>query len=250
MVTGAPVSGDTDLQSQVLHELVEMINYRRWIADLALPWLGSDALEVGSGLGDYAAEWAGAGARVTASEADPGRLAHLRARFAGDGRVAVQALHVPVVHTADHSTVVAINVLEHIDDDVAALETFGRLVQPGGHIVLFVPAHPLLYSRFDAAIGHARRYTRRALREAMEAAGLEITALHHVNAPGALAWFVAMRMLRLQPRAGAALRGFDRYVVPAIRALESRVKPPFGQSLFAVGQTLPTPRPRGRLAAR
>lgn len=231
------VEGDTDLQSRVLRELGEANNYRRWIAELALPWLGDDPLEVGSGLGDYAAEWAEAGVRVTASEADPARLAGLRQRFANDDHVTVRELLVPVEDTADHSAVVAVNVLEHIDEDVVALRALTRMVAPGGHIVLFVPAHPFAYSPFDADIGHARRYTRRTLGRALQEAGLEVVTLHHVNAPGLLAWLIAMRMLRLQPRSGAALRWFDRYALPLIRKVESRGRPPFGQSLFAVGRT-------------
>ena len=87
-----PVAGDTALQSFTLESLASAVNYHRWVEDLASPHLGEDPLEVGSGLGDYAAAWVGRGQlRVTVSDADPGRLAHLRSRFPDGGSVAVRS---------------------------------------------------------------------------------------------------------------------------------------------------------------
>lgn len=232
------VEGDTTLQSDVLEDLVEAHHYRRWLVGLAVPHLGDDPLEVGSGLGHYAAEWAAAGVpRWTASEADPARLQDLRSRFAGHPVVRVRELAVPVSETAEHSAVVAYNVLEHIPDDVEALRGFARLLRPGGRVVLVVPAFPSAMSSFDLAIGHQRRYRRRTLRAAVEQAGLQVEVLHHVNSVGLLAWYLHMRLMGGRPRAGFTLQVFDRGFVPVLRRLEARVPPPFGASLFLVART-------------
>jgi SAM-dependent methyltransferase len=231
------VEGDTGLQSEILEDLVEARNYRRWLVDLALPHLGDDPLEVGSGLGHYAADWAAAGVpRWTASEADPGRLAQLRQRFDGDPVVRVRELAVPIEETAEHSAVVAYNVLEHIPDDVGALRAFAGLLRPGGAVVLVVPAFPSAMSEFDRAIGHQRRYRRRTLRRAAEQAGLRLEVLHHVNVIGLLGWYVAVKALKGRPKAGLLLTVYDRGVVPWLRRVEARVRPPFGQSLFLVAR--------------
>src|SRR5690606_4833660 len=82
------VSGDTRLQSTVLESLSSAVRYRRWLADLARPYLGEHPIEIGSGNGDYAAEWVTpadhqpAIVSFTATEADEGRVAALARRFA------------------------------------------------------------------------------------------------------------------------------------------------------------------------
>ena len=231
------VEGDSGLQSDVLEDLVEARNYRRWLVDLAAPYLGDDPLEVGGGLGHYAAEWAAAGLpRFTTSEADLARLEVLRTRFEHDPVVRVRELAVPIAETATHSAVVACNVLEHIPDDVAALRAFAGLVRPGGAVVVLVPAFPSAMSQFDLAIGHQRRYRRASLRRAAEDAGLVVEVLHYVNLPGLLAWYIAVKLLRGRPKAGLLLTVYDRGVVPWLRRLEARCPPPFGQSLFLVAR--------------
>ena len=231
------VTGDSALQTDVLEDLVEARCYRRWLVDLALPHLGDEPLEIGSGLGHYAADWAASGVpRLTASEADPDRLAVLTERFADQPAITVCELTVPISLTAEHSAVVAINVLEHVPDDVGALKAFTGLLRPGGRVVLVVPAFPSAMSAFDLAIGHQRRYRRQTLRTALEQAGLQIEVLHHVNSIGLLGWYVAVKALKGRPKAGVLLTAYDRGVVPCLRRLEARRPPPFGQSLFAVAR--------------
>lgn len=231
-----PVAGDTALVSFTLESLTSAVNYHRWVEDLAAPHLGEDPLEVGSGLGDYAQAWVDRGQpRVTVSDADPSRLTHLRSRFPAGGPVVVRELDVMSGEAGSYSAVVAINVLEHLSDDVAALRAMAGRVRPGGKVVIFVPAFPFAMSRFDRTVGHFRRYRRHTLVAAFTAAGLEVEQVRYVNAPGLLAWFLGMRLLRMTPQDGATVRLWDRFVIPLARAAEARRQPPFGQSVFAVG---------------
>ena len=230
------IQGDSDYQSRMLEETAAAKNYREWLVSLALPYIGDKPLEVGSGIGDYAEEFGLRGAHVTASEAHPERLIQLHERFAGNPNVAVRELAVPVRDTGDYSSVVAYNVLEHIPDDVDALRGLAPLLRPQGRLILFVPAFPIAMSELDRRIGHQRRYRRRTLRRAVETAGYDVEVLHHVNSIGLLAWIVVMRLLRGETAAGPGLRIYDSLVIPVIRAIESRIRPPFGQSLFIVAR--------------
>jgi SAM-dependent methyltransferase len=231
------IGGDSRLQSEVLESLSDARRYRGWLAELALPHLGDDPIEVGSGNGDYALEWAPHVRRLTVTEADPARLAALRDRFAGHPTIAVRELSLQCEVTAAHSAVVSYNVLEHIRDDVAALGAMARLAAPGAAVVLIVPAFPSAMGRFDRAIGHERRYTRASLEAALRAAGLAVEELRYVNPIGLLSWYLGVRALGMTPRDGAALRAYDRVVVPVSRWTERLVRPPFGQSVLAVART-------------
>ncbi len=225
------------LQLRVLEALESARRYNRWIADLTLPFLGDDPLEIGSGIGVSAELWLEAGLpAITTSELDPDSLRRLHERFDGDTRVRVIAVNLEEAAGADHSAVVALNVLEHIADDSGALRGAARLVRPGGLVVIFVPAFPFAAGRFDRLIGHERRYTIATISRAFAEADLELESVRYVNAPGLAAWFLGVRVLRLIPGDGPLLRAWDRLVIPVARKLEGRWSPPFGQSVLAIGR--------------
>jgi SAM-dependent methyltransferase len=232
------ITGDTHYQSQVLEDLSDAANYRRWLSDLVRPYLGDDPIEVGAGLGLHARDWLEHTGRLTVAEGDEERLAALRAAFAGEPGVRVRHLLLPAEETGEHSAVVALNVLEHIEQDVAALRSMAGLLRPGGAAVLIVPAFQSAMSAFDHKVGHVRRYTLRSLAGALSGAGLHIEELRYINPMGLLAWYIICRGLGRFPSNGAVLRAYDRLVVPVVRRVDRR-RPPFGQSVFAVARRLP-----------
>jgi SAM-dependent methyltransferase len=230
---------DPLLQHRTLETLASARNYNEWVSSLAEPYLGLSPLEIGSGLGEFAALWLAAGVpHIAVSELDQSGVEILEKRFAADDRVDVLSLDItqPDPTGRQFSSVVAINVLEHIEDDVGALSRASALVAPGGAVVVFVPAHPWAMSVFDRSIGHWRRYTKQTLGSVFADAGLSLERIHHINAPGLVAWTVGMKFLRRTPTDAAILRAYDRIVVPVTRRAETRWTPPFGQSLFAVGR--------------
>ncbi|HZM80234.1 MAG TPA: class I SAM-dependent methyltransferase [Candidatus Limnocylindrales bacterium] len=232
----AGINGDTLLQSAVLEDLSDAVNYQRWLADLVRPYLGDDPLEIGSGLGDYAALWLPDVKHLTATEGDPQRLVALKTRFAGEPKVTARELLLPTDETGSHSAVVALNVWEHIDDHVGALISAKRLLRPGGAVALVVPAFEAAMSRFDREIGHVRRYTTGSMAQALTAADLKIEDLRYVNPVGLISWMVVCKLLRQRPKNGPALRVYDRMVVPVLRKAERGRKPRFGQSVLAVAR--------------
>jgi len=230
--------GELAYQHRVLESLSSAQNYIAWLASLAGPHLGDDPIEIGAGAGDYAAAWLAEGVgRITLTEADPHLLGGLRSRFERDARVAVRELDVTKSPEAEHSAVVAFNVLEHIEDDAGALRSARKLVRPRGAIVMLVPAFEFATSRFDHDIGHHRRYTKKTLGAAYRNAGIEVERLAYVNASGLLGWIVAMKWFRRAPSEGVLLRAWDNVVVPVARRVEAVKTPPFGQSLLAVGRS-------------
>jgi SAM-dependent methyltransferase len=232
----AEILGDQKVQSEVLEGLSMCVNHRKWFADFAVPYLGDHPIEVSAGMGDYAAEWFAHVPRMTVSEVEPDRLVALKERLGTVPGMDVRELMLPATEPADHSAAISYNVLEHIDDDVSALRSMGELVRPGGHVVIVVPAFNWAMSPADYATGHVRRYTKKSMRKAMEAAGLDIVKLHYANMFGLFGYVFTTKILRLLPGPGKLVLVYDRFVAPINRALEKIANPPFGQSVVAVAK--------------
>ncbi|BCJ65627.1 class I SAM-dependent methyltransferase [Polymorphospora rubra] len=230
------ITGDQRVQSEVLEGLATAVNHRRWFVNLAIPHLGDNPIEIGSGLGDYALEWAKHFERFTATEADPDRLVQLKERMESVPNVEVRQMLLPHSERGDYSAAVSYNVLEHIEDHVGALRSMRDLVRPGGNIVLIVPAFPFAMSPVDIATGHVRRYTKKTMRAALEEAGLTVEKLHYANALGLIGYYMATSVFKLTPKEGPMVKVYDTLVLPTTKAAESLVRPPFGQSVFAVAR--------------
>jgi SAM-dependent methyltransferase len=230
----ADITGDQRIQSEVLEGLATAVNHRRWFVELALPYLGDNPIEIGSGLGDYALEWSARLPRFTATEADPDRLVLLKERLAERSSIDVRQMLLPTSDTGDYSAAVSYNVLEHIEDHVGALRSMATLVRPGGRIILIVPAFMFAMSQVDIATGHVRRYTKKTMRAALTEAGLEVEKLHYANALGLLGYYTATSIFKLAPKEGPMVKVYDSVVLPVTKAFERVVRPPFGQSVFAV----------------
>jgi len=232
------INGDQQIQSEVLEGLATAVNHRRWFVELAVPYLGDNPIEIGSGLGDYALEWADQVPRFTATEADQDRLVTLKERLSSYATIEVRQMLLPLPsnEVGDFSAAVSYNVLEHIDDHVGALRSMAQLVRPGGAVVLIVPAFQFALGPADIATGHLRRYTKKTMAAALTEAGLTIERLHYANALGLIGYYLATCVFKLMPKEGPMVKLYDRLVLPVTKAAESLVRPPFGQSVFAVAR--------------
>lgn len=220
-----------------LEVMSDAVRYRRYLLDLLEPHLGPAVLEVGSGLGDLA-EGLDGYERLVVTDVDPDCLAELSRRFGGRPDVEVETFDLRQDRrvTSPVDSVLAVNVLEHIEDDVTALRRMTAQVVPGGTVVLFVPAYPSLYGPHDRAAGHVRRYTPQTLRAAVVASGLNVEMLHPVNFLGGIAWWVAVRVGGCASPRSRLVGLYDRLVVPVVRLMERSWKPPFGQSIICVAR--------------
>jgi SAM-dependent methyltransferase len=214
--------------------------YNRWMYDAIAPWLGRRVLEIGSGIGNMSAHiLAGERERVVLTDIDPWYLDRLREQFQDRSEVDVQELTLPdptaESRYADEQldTVVALNVVEHIEDDVGTLRTMAGLLTPGGRAVILVPALQSIFGSLDEELGHFRRYSRASLSAAFERAGLRLEHMTWYNRVGVLGWWLNARVRRVKRIPLDQLRAFDR-MVPALR-YERFFPLPFGQSLIAIG---------------
>ena len=215
-------------------EIAQARSYNGWLFDRARPLLGRRVLDFGAGVGTFTELAAAAGAHVVAMEPEAEFAEVLQERFVGDGRVEVVQTTIERLNARDFDSVICFNVLEHIEDDAAALRSIVDRLLHGGRLFLLVPAHPNLYGGYDRAAGHLRRYSKGHLRELLTVPDLEIQTLRHVNPAGALGWFLRVRLGSNEEWPSAAFGAFDR-LVPVLRPLD-RVRLPFGLSLWAIAR--------------
>jgi SAM-dependent methyltransferase len=213
--------------------------YRAYQLELIAPHCGRSVLEVGAGLGDFAAQFDDLD-RLVVTDVDPGAVAAMARRFTDRPEVEARRLDLDDPATLEIgppvSTVVAINVLEHIEQDADALRRLSGLVEPGGRVVMFVPGYQQLYGEFDRVVGHVRRYTPDTLVDAFRRAGLRPDEVRPVNLLGGLAWWATVRRGGVGAPNPRLVRAYDRWLVPTTRFIERRVRPPFGQSVLGVAE--------------
>ncbi|HLK21388.1 MAG TPA: methyltransferase domain-containing protein [Bryobacteraceae bacterium] len=213
-------------------------NYFAWQHRLIDRELGARVLEVGSGIGNFTAKLLARDA-VIAVDLESECVQRLTQRFPHQPNLHSFACDVlspefRALSRFQPDSAVIVNVLEHVEQDAAALEAVVSVIAPGGSIVLLIPAFPSLYGPIDKNLGHHRRYTRRAIRELAEQAGLRVRKLHYMNSIGFFGWWINAHILKRESQSESQIRIFDRYIVPPMSTLERRLHPPFGQSLLAV----------------
>lgn len=214
-------------------------NYHAWILSQFEPYLGSTVAEVGAGSGNFSSQLVRKiSGTLIAVEPYSQMFPLLERRFADNKRIVCEPYFFTDIASRYRGlidSIVYVNVLEHVKDDLQELITARDTLKPGGHICIFVPALPFLFSEYDASVGHYRRYTKRPFARLMHEAGFEIVSLRYFDIAGIIPWLLFMKLLR-QPLTSGSAGLYDRLVVPSMRKIESLISPPVGKNLIVVGR--------------
>jgi SAM-dependent methyltransferase len=233
-VTSELPSVDEELLA-TLHSLEGAPVYLDWLLSLVEPHLTGEIAEIGAGTGTMTGRLREFG-RVTAFEPAESSFNVLRDRYREHDGIDVVLGGYEDVGEGKFDSALLSNVIEHIDDEAAALRTIWAALKPGGVVVFINPAHALLMSDFDRRIGHHRRYRAKQFARRLEDAGFEMVSSSYINPIGAIGWFITARLLRLDPTANRFLSHYDRFVIPVSRAVTPLTGRAFGQSVVAVAR--------------
>lgn len=222
-----------------LESLARARNYYRWLLRRFSPYVGAEVIEIGAGTGTFSEFLLSLPQvkRLRAIEPSTNNFPILAERLASEPRATVVKGYLDdSASPASADSVVAVNVLEHVERDAEFVQRARDVVRPGGTLLLFVPAVPAIFGSLDTAFEHFRRYTRASLRHLLESAGWQIERLDYMNLPGIVPWFFAGKVLRWTSIKSSDARLYDRLVVPIAAAIEDRVGTPIGQSLIAIAR--------------
>jgi SAM-dependent methyltransferase len=214
------------------------VNWKRYFGSRLAPFITGDVLEVGAGIGETTRHLADGRQRSWLCLEPDARLAE-RLKEGLEARPLSVTPEVRVGTVAElepdrrFDTILYIDVLEHIADDVGEIEHASRRLKPGGSIIVLSPAFPMLFSEFDRSLGHYRRYTRRTLASVFPRS-LRRRALFYLDSVGFLASLANRVLLRQRLPTPAQIATWDRLMIPASRVVDLALGSAVGRSVVAI----------------
>ncbi len=213
-------------------------NWKGYFRRRIEPYLGAEVLEVGAGFGGTTRtlcrrehdRWA-------CLEPDPALAARL-ADSIRDGDL--PRCCEPIVGTLEtldpartFDTLLYIDVMEHIEDDRAEMARAAARLKPGGYVVVLSPAHPFLFTPFDEALGHFRRYTRSTLAR-LSVDGLEPARIEYLDSVGMLASLGNRLVLNASMPRPSQVAAWDKLMVPLSKVVDPLTGHRLGKSILGV----------------
>lgn len=215
----------------------EVPEYGAWIAKVIGTSLKGSVLEVGCGYGMYSNAYAARPDVSSVLAIDLSADAIAGAEKKPHSSKVMFKVQDAFALTETFDSIVCANVLEHIQDDVSFCRSLLKLLKPGGTLVMLVPAHMNLYSRYDLEAGHYRRYTKKTLRRTLESAGAIVDRLFSFSLIGALGWWWAFKVKGDkevdESKTRGMLRLYRNIALPLSQMIESLIPVPFGLSVVA-----------------
>jgi glycosyltransferase involved in cell wall biosynthesis len=232
-----------DRGAKILDSLAGTKRFNKWMADTVRPLLGARVLELGAGIGNMTQHLARGRKIYVASDIDQEHMARLRVRFRGRPNLEIRQCDLSDAGDFQSmrgmfDSVVCLNVMEHVEDDLGALRNIFSALRPGGRAVILVPQDQKAFGTLDEVLGHCRRYSEEQLRARMEEAGFEVERVLYFNRVTRPAWRFNGQVLKRRSFGRLQLGIFD-VLVPLWRRIDGYFPWP-AVSLIAVGRV-----PRG-----
>ena len=131
--------------------------WRKYIYLLIKKYINNNILEVGAGIGSFTKNYKKKMKNITLSETDRSNYNLLLKKFEDKKNIKIINSFIGEIKN-NFNTILYLNVLEHIEKDVHEINEALKKIKNNGYLVILVPAHNKLYSKFDKAIGHIKRY--------------------------------------------------------------------------------------------
>ena len=220
--------------------------FNRWLFKKISVYLQGETLEIGSGIGNISEYLLKDQTKVSLSDLRPEYCNLLQKKFGHDPNLL--GIYKMDLSSEDFNskypellekfdTVIALNVIEHITDDLLGIRNAKELLRKNGRLIILVPAGQCLYNSIDMELGHFRRYSKSGLSNLMESAGLVVTDSRYFNAAAILGWWFSGNILHEKIISAGKLNVYNR-LVPFFRMVDWFATPFTGISIISVGSKI------------
>ena len=212
-------------------------NYNNWILESFCPYIRNKVIEVGAGQGNMSVLIAKQCTSLLSIEPDENNYHIICDKLKEDyhAEVCLGFLNDLPKETQKADSIVYINVLEHIEDEIEELTLAKGLLNPDGCICIFVPAMQMLYGAIDKQVGHYRRYSKRYLIDLFEnKLDMKILRIKYFDIVGVIPWYILSCVLKLTGQNSTTVKIYDKLVVPVMSKLEKCLKLPLGKNIYIV----------------
>lgn len=227
-----------------LDKLSKASHFNNWIYKSIKPWIHGNVIEFGSGIGNISSLIVKDGHSLLITETDEAYVEILHTKFQNITAVQ-QILALDLVdpdfdqkyHQLFYSfdTAIAINVIEHIDDDFTAFRNAGKFLKKHGKLIVLVPHGGYLYNKLDHNLSHFRRYDQKRIRKIFQYCGLQETKLFYFNTIGVAGWLFTGSIMKQKTIPNFMVNLFE-LILPLTSWLDVIFKRWFGLSIIAIGK--------------
>lgn len=214
------------------------VHWKSYFGKTLARYVRGDVLEVGAGFGGTTPFLCNRNVRSWTAVEPDAQLAGQLPAFVREAGVHVEPrVHIGMLRELPREQkfdcITYIDVLEHIEHDAAELTLAASHLRSGGHLIVLSPAYPWLFSEFDRAVGHFRRYTTKTLR-AVGPACLTPVRFFYLDAAGMAASFANRLVLKQSSPTIEQVTFWDRWIVPLSVVIDPIVRRSFGRSVVGV----------------
>ena len=177
--------------------------FNNWMYSVLKPFLGGNILEVGSGIGTISQKIVNdfPNSQIVLSDIDSRYISILNNRFNSIDNVKCLKFDLGNIYDLKNinqkiDSVLAVNVLEHLEDDVLALNNIYNILDNKGKFIILIPAHKFLFNCIDKAIGHHRRYTKKEIVQKISKTKFKINKVFYFNFFSIFGWYIQGNILK------------------------------------------------------
>ena len=228
---------------QTLEVISDALRFNQWMYAVTSKRLTGNILEIGSGIGNISEHYLNDGRNLMLSDIRQNYCAYLEQKFAHTPSCTGVRLLNLVHHNFDSEYldllgsfdgIFALNVVEHILDDVLAIANAKKLLKRGGRLVILVPAYPILFNDFDRNLDHYRRYTEGSLKTVFEKNSLQIIHNQYFNLAAIAGWWFSGTILKNKTIPTGQMKIYDM-LVPIFKIIDKLVFNRVGISVIVEG---------------